>query len=67
MTRRLTALGDIKVVEMEFRTEPITEAVFWHPRLTLDPAHRWLRELLVRSSREIDLVEAGVFQESLHV
>jgi DNA-binding transcriptional LysR family regulator len=66
LAKRLSTLGDIKVLELEFKTEPITEAIYWHPRLTLDPAHRWLRELLVRSAGEIDLADARVFQESLH-
>ena len=27
----------------------------WHPRLNADPAHRWLRELLVNVARELKL------------
>ncbi|MCA1324926.1 LysR family transcriptional regulator [Herbaspirillum sp. alder98] len=30
--------------ELPVRTEPITISQMWHPRLELDPAHRWLRE-----------------------
>jgi DNA-binding transcriptional LysR family regulator len=63
LAKRLSTMGDIKVLELEFKTEPITEAIFWHPRLTLDPAHRWLRELLVRSAKEIDSADAKSIQE----
>ena len=60
LARRLQSLGDFKILELEFETEPITEAIYWHPRLTLDPGHRWLRELLVRSAAEIgNLTSAG--------
>ncbi|EJN09976.1 LysR family transcriptional regulator [Herbaspirillum sp. YR522] len=30
--------------ELPVKTEPITISQMWHPRLELDPAHRWLRE-----------------------
>ena len=35
------------------RTPEITVSLLWHPRLDADPAHRWLRALV------IDTVEAG--------
>jgi LysR family transcriptional regulator, nod-box dependent transcriptional activator len=54
LAKRLSHVSDIKILELDFKTEPITEAIYWHPRLTLDPGHRWLRELLMRSASEID-------------
>lgn len=30
---------------------PVTQAVFWHPRRVDDPAHRWLRELIIQMAR----------------
>jgi DNA-binding transcriptional LysR family regulator len=32
------------VFELPVSTAPITISQMWHPRLELDPAHRWLRE-----------------------
>ncbi len=48
--RRLAKLTDIKIVRFEFETPETEEAMYWHPRLTTDPAHRWLCELLMKSS-----------------
>ncbi|HEX5370724.1 MAG TPA: LysR family transcriptional regulator [Dehalococcoidia bacterium] len=50
LARRLAKLADIKIVRLEFETPETEEAMYWHPRLTADPAHRWLRELLINSS-----------------
>ena len=46
LARRLANLGDIKVLQLNFETDAVEEALYWHPRLTPDPAHRWLRGLL---------------------
>jgi LysR family transcriptional regulator, nod-box dependent transcriptional activator len=46
LARRLAGMADIKVVQPIFETPTISEAIFWHPRLTTDPAHRWLRAVL---------------------
>jgi DNA-binding transcriptional LysR family regulator len=54
LARRLSNLGDIKVLELQFETEPITEAIFWHPRMTMDPAHRWLRELVLECATSLE-------------
>jgi DNA-binding transcriptional LysR family regulator len=34
------------------RTEAITVSQMWHPRLDADPAHRWLRGLVLTTCRE---------------
>jgi DNA-binding transcriptional LysR family regulator len=34
------------------RTEPITVSLMWHPRFDADPAHRWLRGLVLATCRE---------------
>ena len=36
-----------RAFELPVRTEPITVSQIWHPRLDADPAHRWLREMLL--------------------
>ncbi|MGA6972217.1 MAG: LysR family transcriptional regulator [Candidatus Binatus sp.] len=35
------------------RTEAITVSQMWHPRLDADPAHRWLRGLVLATCREL--------------
>ncbi len=34
------------------QTEPITVSQIWHPRLDADPAHRWLRTMLLAVCRD---------------
>jgi LysR family transcriptional regulator, nod-box dependent transcriptional activator len=53
LAQRLLHMADIKVVDLLFDTPSISEAMYWHPRLTSDPAHRWLRDVLTDSSRTI--------------
>ncbi|KAF1038128.1 MAG: HTH-type transcriptional regulator SyrM 1 [Herbaspirillum frisingense] len=38
------AAAGLHAFELPVPTEPITVSLMWHPRLELDPAHRWLRE-----------------------
>jgi hypothetical protein len=33
--------------------KPITQTLFWHPRRTNDPAHRWLREQIVEAAQRL--------------
>jgi DNA-binding transcriptional LysR family regulator len=33
--------------DLPVRTPPITISAMWHPRMDADPAHRWLREIVV--------------------
>jgi DNA-binding transcriptional LysR family regulator len=54
LARRLTGMGDIKVLRLQFETAPITEALYWHPRLTHDPAHKWLRDLLHETTQGME-------------
>lgn len=32
---------------LPFEVEPISVALVWHPRMDADPAHRWLRSLII--------------------
>jgi hypothetical protein len=32
-----------------FEISPLVEAMWWHPMYDDDPAHSWLREIVVRS------------------
>lgn len=42
---------NLKLFESPVALRPVTQAVYWHPRRMDDPAHRWLRERIVRMSR----------------
>jgi DNA-binding transcriptional LysR family regulator len=53
LARRLTDLADIKILKLLFDTPTTEEAIYWHPRLTADPAHRWLRSVLLQSVQAI--------------
>lgn len=44
--KRLTAAAHIRTLEAPVRLPDINEAMYWHPRHTTDPGHRWLRERL---------------------
>jgi DNA-binding transcriptional LysR family regulator len=46
LARRLAGLSDIRALSLDFEIAPREDAIYWHPRLTEDPGHRWLRELL---------------------
>jgi len=48
---RELAQGPLRAIELPVPTEPITISQMWHPRLDRDPAHRWLRELLLEVCR----------------
>jgi DNA-binding transcriptional LysR family regulator len=40
-----------RAFELPVPTAPITVSQIWHPRLDADPAHRWLRGLLLAICR----------------
>jgi Transcriptional regulator len=40
------------VFELPVATEPITVSLMWHPRADRDPAHRWLRMLVLTECRK---------------
>ena len=42
----------LKLFEPPVKLQPINQALFWHPRRTDDPAHRWLRERIVEMAAE---------------
>jgi DNA-binding transcriptional LysR family regulator len=43
----------LRLFEPPVALRPVTQAVFWHPRRIDDPAHRWLRERIVRMGRAL--------------
>lgn len=44
--------AEIRSFALPLRTEMITISQMWHPRLDADPAHRWLRSLVLATCRE---------------
>jgi DNA-binding transcriptional LysR family regulator len=42
----------VRSFPLPVRTEAITVSQMWHPRLDADPAHRWLRGLVLATCRE---------------
>lgn len=45
------ARQDMSVFELPVETPEVVVSMAWHPRLDMDPAHRWLRELLLHVCR----------------
>jgi DNA-binding transcriptional LysR family regulator len=41
----------VQCFTLPVRTETITVSQMWHPRVDADPAHRWLRELVLSVCR----------------
>ncbi|MGH3343041.1 MAG: LysR family transcriptional regulator [Carbonactinosporaceae bacterium] len=52
---------DLRVLECPGRPEPISEALWWHEHHDHDPAHAWLRQVLVQAapSEHINRVDTG--------
>jgi DNA-binding transcriptional LysR family regulator len=47
-----SAPAPVRSFPLPVRTEAITVSQMWHPRLDADPAHRWLRGLVLATCRE---------------
>ncbi|MDP9884562.1 DNA-binding transcriptional LysR family regulator [Sinomonas atrocyanea] len=41
---RVTALGDLRLIEPPFDIVPLRDALWWHPAHDEDPGHHWMRE-----------------------
>jgi Transcriptional regulator len=46
-------IAGIELFEPPVPLKPITQTLFWHPRRTNDPAHRWLREQIVEAAQRL--------------
>lgn len=46
--------GCLRALPLPMPTEPITVSQMWHPRLDRDPAHRWLRGMVLEICRPLD-------------
>ena len=52
--RRAQSLAEIRFVEPTFQTPAISQLMVWHPRSTADPAHRWLRDVIMEICDALD-------------
>ena len=54
-------LEDVVILEPPFEATPLTNALWWHPIHTADPAHTWMRETLVRAGQSLtgDIARVG--------
>jgi DNA-binding transcriptional LysR family regulator len=51
LVRGEAASASIYAFELPVKTEQITVSQMWHPRLEVDPVHRWLRQLTLNVCR----------------
>lgn len=54
LVRSLGADDRLRLLEPPFALTPITEAMFWSPRLEDSPAHRWLRARVRQAADSLD-------------
>jgi DNA-binding transcriptional LysR family regulator len=47
------SLLPVKTFPLPFEAPPLHEILLWHKRHESDPAHRWLRDLVVRLAQEL--------------
>ena len=60
------ATTGLQSFELPVRTPEIVISVMWHPRLDADPAHRWLRDIVVSvCRRRVSTAEDGRPSEKL--
>jgi DNA-binding transcriptional LysR family regulator len=49
----LARSGGVRVLPVPFDADPLVETMWWHPMYEVDPAHRWLREIVIEAGIEI--------------
>ena len=52
IARRFAAPLSLEVLEVPIKLRPYALSLLWHPRVDADPAHRFLREVFLRASKE---------------
>lgn len=53
LAERLEEVAGVRVLPCPWEVVPLKEALWWHPVHAADPAHQWLRELVVDVAREL--------------
>lgn len=51
--QRFGEYANLRLMEPPIPLRPVVEALYWNPRHTEDPAHRWLRTQLVEQARTL--------------
>jgi DNA-binding transcriptional LysR family regulator len=51
---RLGTVIGLRAVEVDVPLPKLVESMYWHPRFTADPAHRWLRSTVSRLAAQLD-------------
>lgn len=54
-TNGAEAVGTLCSFELPVKTKEITVSQMWHPRSEVDPAHRWLRQLVLSVCRQPEI------------
>ncbi|WP_430336174.1 LysR family transcriptional regulator [Rhodococcus sp. ACT016] len=55
LARELEGPAQLRIIEPPVDLPPLHEKLFWHPRHTSDPAHRWLRNRIIELARTLHL------------
>ena len=53
LAAKLAATHNLRVLECPGDAEPIVEALWWHRQYEDDPAHAWLRRLIMETARRL--------------
>jgi DNA-binding transcriptional LysR family regulator len=53
LATRLAVTSNLRVLECPGEAEPIVEALWWHRQHEEDPAHAWLRRLILETARRL--------------
>jgi DNA-binding transcriptional LysR family regulator len=52
--RMLAGAAGLRLIDLPPEVPPVTEAMFWHPRNTLNPAHIWLRGVIAEIGASLE-------------
>jgi len=50
-TKRPRAAG-VRVLKFPFESPKMNYGMYWHGRQTTDPAHTWLREVIIEAAKD---------------
>lgn len=53
LAHRMAAAAGVRVLACPFEAVPLVEAFWWHPMYGPDPAHAWLRRILVEAGSRL--------------
>jgi len=50
LARQLAPVTGVRILDCPFEVVPVAEAFWWNPMYRNDPAHAWLRDLIVNAA-----------------